>query len=477
MYCVNCGKQLDNGNKFCAYCGTKVKENNETQNNNVNNNTSFFVEKKNAEDNNIMISQGKNEINDETDNLLFPKEEPLKNDIEDMFFSKGEPSNTEVDDIPFSKEAPIKNDVEDLFFPKEESTKNETDDLLFPKEESSNSKVDDILFSKEDPIMKHIGSNVSMKEENTTDNSITNKQKNHSFEKKNNYLPIIIIGIAGVIALIVFGLIFLGIGKIIKTETENYSILEVNKMSIKYDKTWTLNTSKSSTDSKVIYKDHYVISLIYSKASSYISTYTFTQTMINENKKSGYSLDSDIEDLTINGIEWKSITYTNTTNKYQQLFYSTGYEMYSFIYATEKSSFDKGKEETKKIMNTLTIDNKETKKGEEEAKKTLVGEWDWRISGYFVITNNEAYLYKDSTKSMNNVMIGTYTADNKIPTNAKGYVEGIHMIFTINKVYMDGTNQKANTFSREYTFTKNTDGTYTIWNLSSDFSGVAKKVR
>ena len=417
MYCINCGKELDKGNKFCGHCGTRVKDVNTPEENTANNKTSFFIEEKNQKEDILAISQGKNEISDETKDLFFSKEEPTQNETKDLFFSKEEP------------------------------TQNETND---------------ILFSKENLVNKDMKKTTSI-----------NQQKNQAIEKKKNTIPIIIIGIVGLIALIVTVYFLLGMGKVL----ENNFTLEVNKMSMKYDKTWTLNTSKSSLDNKVIYKDHYVISLIYSKSNSYISTNTFAQAMINENKKSGYIVDNTVEDITINGIDWKKITYSNTTNKYQQLFYSTGYEMYSFIYATDKAFFDNGKVEANKIMNSMTYDNTEKQKTEEEAKKTLIGEWDWGISGYFVITNNEIYLYKDSTKSMSNVMTGTYIADNKIPTNAQGYAEGIHMIFTINKVYVDGIDQKANSFKREYIFSKNVDGTYTIWNLTSDFYGVATKIK
>ncbi|MBR2828831.1 MAG: hypothetical protein IKE70_06340, partial [Bacilli bacterium] len=411
----------------------------------------------------------KEESSKNTEDLFLPKEESSKN-TEDLFLPKEE-SSKNTEDLFFPKEGPS-NTADDIFFKKEEPS-NTADDIFFKKEEPSNN-LDDIFSLKEDAQKNNNEINTPINNDNST-NTIKEQNMNN-FERKKSKTPIIIIGIVGVIAFIVIGFFIFGIGKYLNIGFGTKNI-EVNKMSMKYDRTWILNTSKSSSDNIVIYKDRNVISLVYSKTSTYISTYNFALTMINENKKNGYSADSNIEDIIINGLTWKSITYTNATNKYQQLFYSTGYEMYSFIYASNKESFEKGEIEANKIMNTLTYDKTENQKGEEEAKKTLIGEWDWGISGYFVITNNKIYLYKDSTKNMNNVMIGNYTANNKIPTNTKGYVDGIHVIFTIDKVYMDGIDQNAKPFDREYTFTKNTDGTYTIWNITSDFSEVAKKIK
>ncbi|MBR2828178.1 MAG: zinc ribbon domain-containing protein, partial [Bacilli bacterium] len=84
MYCVNCGKELNSENKFCAYCGTKVKDDGKIEN----------LKKEDV----LTISEGKNNNNE----LV---EDSSKN-------------------------------MEDLFFPKEESSKN-TEDLFLPKEESS----------------------------------------------------------------------------------------------------------------------------------------------------------------------------------------------------------------------------------------------------------------------------------------------------------------------------------------------------
>ena len=123
------------------------------------------------------------------------------------------------------------------------------------------------------------------------------------------------------------------------------------------------------------------------------------------------------------------------------------------------------------------MDNSEEIKGEEEAKKVLIGEWDWNTTGYFVFTKDKVYLYESSKKSMDNVYYGTYTADNKIATYASGYVDGIHIIMTAEKYYLDGKEQTITNNQLEFTFTKNSDGTYTVKNLTAGISGKATKIK
>ena len=130
------------------------------------------------------------------------------------------------------------------------------------------------------------------------------------------------------------------------------------------------------------------------------------------------------------------------------------------------------------VYNTLNIDNTEDILSEEEAKDKLIGEWDWGSQGYFVIDENMIYLYKDSSKDINNLIYGTYKADNKIMTYGAGYADGIYVLMTIKDFYIDGERLNDATGSQfEFAFIEGADGTYIIKNINTGASGIAEKIR
>ena len=111
------------------------------------------------------------------------------------------------------------------------------------------------------------------------------------------------------------------------------------------------------------------------------------------------------------------------------------------------------------------------------AKSKLIGEWDWGKRGYFVITDNEIYLYKDSSKSKSNVFYGTYTAKDGIPAYADGTKDGMKVFSNYIGGFVDGEKFVMSTPEREYAFEPNSDGTYTITDVLSNATGVASKVK
>lgn len=307
-------------------------------------------------------------------------------------------------------------------------------------------------------------------------------------KKKKSKVGLIIGIVLGIIALIIIGivssLLFFSITKVNKkTSTQPFTIqnkktINVNKLSIEYDASeWEFLSSESSDNFKKFKNKKSNMAITYEKSDSFISTYTFAENMRQEYEEDGYEINGDTKDIKINKNTWKKIEYSKDDKKYLQLFYSTGYETYSYLFASSKKTYKKEKSKAKIAYKTLKYDISEEIDGEEDAKKILIGEWNWGKKGYFVFTKDKVYLYKDSSKSKKNVLYGTYTADNKIATNANGYVKGIHIIFTVDKCYVDGKDTKLVDNKAEYTFTKNSNGTYIIRNLSAGTYGTAKKIK
>ena len=124
-------------------------------------------------------------------------------------------------------------------------------------------------------------------------------------------------------------------------------------------------------------------------------------------------------------------------------------------------------------------DKKDDDEKEVSAKEKLLGEWDWGNLGYFVFTkDNELYLYKDSSKSKDNVVIGTYSASNGIQTNAAGMKDGITVIASYEEFYLDGTKQASmKSPKRQYAFELKSDGSYYVTDLATYSSGAANKIK
>jgi len=127
--------------------------------------------------------------------------------------------------------------------------------------------------------------------------------------------------------------------------------------------------------------------------------------------------------------------------------------------------------------------NKDNKQDDDEkevsAKEKLLGEWDWGRYGYFVFTeDNELYLYKDSSKSMDNVVVGTYTASNGIQTNAAGMKDGVTVIASYEEFYLDGVKQEGmQSPKRQYAFELKSDGSYYVTDLYSYSGGSVIKIK
>jgi hypothetical protein len=137
------------------------------------------------------------------------------------------------------------------------------------------------------------------------------------------------------------------------------------------------------------------------------------------------------------------------------------------------------KKDNKEDKKDNKVNEKEDEPKEVSAKDKLLGEWDWGKLGYFVFTeDNELYLYKDSSKSMDNVVVGTYTASNGIQTNAAGMKEGITIIASYEDFYLDGVKQDSmKSPKRQYVFELKSDGSYYATDLATYSSGALKKIK
>ncbi len=254
--------------------------------------------------------------------------------------------------------------------------------------------------------------------------------------------------------------------------------LVYNDIEFEYDN--SIWSEESEDDWKFITKSTGKIGLSYETSDYFYSTSSLAKVMKEEIESDGGILIGNIEDITINGQVWSKIVCRYENTKYLFLLFANKYDTYIFSYMPRSEYvYDAEIKDIEKIYKTLKLDTTKQEQSEKIAKSKLIGEWDWGISGYFVIENNSIYLYKDSSKSMDNVFYGTYTASDKIPTYAAGYVEGMTLIMTVEKYNVDGIEQKidGNSNQLEFAFSPNADGTYTIKNMNTYSSNTATKIK
>lgn len=161
-----------------------------------------------------------------------------------------------------------------------------------------------------------------------------------------------------------------------------------------------------------------------------------------------------------------------------QYFFIDDYNQYSISYVTYEEEYLENLSEAKEIINTVQLDTTQKQLDEKAAKKELVGEWDCGKTGYVVFNeDNTYYFYKDSTKSMDNVIIGKYSATNKVKTYAAGYTNGIYILCDIEKGIMDGKTYIKPNNKIDYVFIPNEDGEYDCKNMVTYSTFKASKVK
>ncbi len=310
-----------------------------------------------------------------------------------------------------------------------------------------------------------------------TNTKIYDDENKKSTSKKNNKNKLLIIVAIIVLALVIPLCVFLGI-KFADKEDENLNInnktLTLDKVSFKYnDSKWKLE--KDETDKKTLTNKESTIYFKYNFSKDYYTIDTYIDLMKESYKKEGYNISENMQDITINNVLWKKVEYEKDDNKYIELIYVKDYIIYRFIYTSPSKTFDSSLKNIEEIYNTLEYDDEEDRIDAENAKRKLIGEWQWEGQGYIVIDDTHMYVYRDSSKDENNVVYGTYKLDSKIPTYSSGYADGLYIVMTIDKYYEDGI--ELNNYKEfTYSFTVTPDGKYSLENESTHSIGYATKV-
>ena len=218
--------------------------------------------------------------------------------------------------------------------------------------------------------------------------------------------------------------------------------LSVKDLSLEYNSSWAFDEPEGN---KRINKDRKARLMVSFKESQiYYNSYSFAYSVYNElTDKGEYSDFTSLEPFDINGNEWYKIAcsylYEGENYRYEQYYFSKGYEFYIVTYMVPVPDIDTYENEYKDIIKSIKMDNLQQVEGAEIAKSKLVGEWDWDDAGYAVINEDDTYyIYKDSSKGSDNVIHGTYECSNKVATNAAGYEEGITLIITLVSAVADG---------------------------------------
>lgn len=265
------------------------------------------------------------------------------------------------------------------------------------------------------------------------------------------------------------------------TSNELSETISVQDLYLNYYSDWSKDNLNSDENVKVLKKDNMVIKVACSTTDVYMTTEEFADTLI-EDYKNLYKI-IDKSKVEINQNTWINVEYMEESLGKKilssQLFLADDYNYYSFTFTAEEEDYYDEIFRVKKIYNTLKLDNTKDELSSKDAKSKLVGEWDLGKKGYLVIEDkdNKFYLYKDSSKSMDNVYFGTYNCDNKIKTYAAGYADGLYLELTIDEVYMDGKKTEAKNNRVDYAFTPSNNGTYQVKDMVTYDIFTAKKVK
>ena len=290
--------------------------------------------------------------------------------------------------------------------------------------------------------------------------------------------------VAVFVVFVIFGSVVLDKDKMIN-ENYSYQKLNVKNVQITYSDDWKLDELNLYEDEnnirKVIKNGNLKIALVVTSTKTYYTTQEFVKSVA-----SGYEEKYDNvkvgEKTKINDQAWISVEYSYSVGKNYyhalQYFLVDDYDQYSVSYVTYEDEYLNGLEDAKKIIETVKLDTTQKELDEKEAKNAIVGEWDCGNTGYLVFNeDNTYYFYKDSTKSEDNVIIGKYTASNKVKTYAAGYAKGFYIICDVEKGIKDGEIYIKPNNRIDYVFTPDEDGTYNCKNMVTYSTFKAKKVK
>ncbi|SFR80065.1 hypothetical protein [Anaeromicropila populeti] len=282
-----------------------------------------------------------------------------------------------------------------------------------------------------------------------------------------------------------------------RTETPNSTIQDLTTQSpdlleaglgdlkIYYDASWSFDESQSQDASLAFTKGEALIGITCSKETSYqhpLDMIRASQDIISTSE--GYELLEESKKITVNNETWYECTYTFGTgedkNTVIQRCYGKNYYAYSITYTALDSNYEDLKEEALKIMDSAIMAVPDNALAEEEAKKSLVGEYDAGTGGYVVLNADGTYYwYKDSSKDMNYVHYGTYGCDIQIASLNIAEGSGFYVCLFPEKYIIDGQENEMGSPKYDYGFSPKTDSPddFEVLNITNLSSYIFKRVK
>lgn len=261
------------------------------------------------------------------------------------------------------------------------------------------------------------------------------------------------------------------------TEKENLKQAGLGGMTMLYDDTvWTYDEAQG-TDASMVFRD--ACQSVLGVSCSRESYYQHPLDMINTSKQvySTYTAYEEIEEpeeISVQGESWYEWSYRYQEDGVKmvalQRFYAKNYYAYTISYVAEEKSYESGKNEALKVMNSAVMNVPGNEEAEKKAKEFLVGEWDLQDAGYLVMNEDGTYLwYMDSSKDEANMHKGVYGCD--VENSAVGFSEGEGVYFVLFPEVLYVKGEKSQTANAKYDYLVSLeqleDGSYQMLNGST----------
>ena len=261
------------------------------------------------------------------------------------------------------------------------------------------------------------------------------------------------------------------------TEKDNLKQAGLGAMSLLYDDTVWTNDEEQGTDSSIVFRDanDSVLGISCSKESYY----QHPLDMLNTAKQiystfTGYEEAEESVEISVQDDTWYEWSY-----RYQedgiamvalQRFYAKNYYAYTISYVAEEKSYEAGKKEALKVMNSVVMSVPGNEEAEEKVREFLVGEWDLQDAGYLVMNDDGTYMwYMESSKDEDNMHKGTYAGD--VENSSVGFSEGEGIYFVLFPEVLYVEEEESRTANAKYDYLVSLeqleDGSYQMMNGST----------
>ncbi len=257
-------------------------------------------------------------------------------------------------------------------------------------------------------------------------------------------------------------------------------------LSFDYNDNFTINEDESDENTLILNSNDVFIQARYSQEDIYTDTKGFSESVMKSfESQEDTTIVEPLEETEINGENWyRTLIKINpeTSDFYFRMYFlAKDYDYYSLAIYMPDSAYKANESVIDDIVATLTMDSSKSEADALKAKAALTGEWEGNIYGYMVFNeDNTAFWYKDSSKSMDNVLVGTYTCDNKIRTYSSGYLEGIYVLIDYNKMIFEGKEIAVeDSQKQEFMFTLNegSENQYRVKNILTGDVNTMTKVK